>query len=116
MADPVQDYVDGIEPDHRPAFDRIDGLIRDQFPEVEVVISYDIPTYRVGKRKLYLGSWAHGVSLYGWSAGADDGFVERHPELRSGKGTIKLTPDALARVGDDELVGLIRATLSPAEA
>ena len=66
----------------------------------------------MGKRRLYVGSWSHGVSLYGWSAGGDGGFVERHPELRSGKGTIKLTPDALAGIEDHELIGLIRATLA----
>ena len=74
-------------------------------------ISYGIPTYEAGKRRLYVGVWKHGVSLYGWGQGADGGFVERHPELRKGKGTIQLTADSAAGLSDDELLTLVRAAL-----
>ena len=40
----------------------------------------------------------------------DDGFVEQHPELHNGKGTLKLPVGH--DVGDDELLALIRSSLS----
>ena len=30
------------------------------------LLSYHIPTYEVGRRRLYVGVWKHGVSIYGW--------------------------------------------------
>ncbi len=36
---------------------------------------------------------------------------ERHPELRSGQGTIRLRPEEAAALADDELPTLIRAVL-----
>lgn len=102
-------YLDGIDPGHRPLFDRMHRLILTAYPEADVVISYRIPTYKVGRRRLHVGVWQHGVSMYGWGQDRADGFTARHPELRTSKGTIRLRPaDA---IGDDELLGLIRAAL-----
>jgi uncharacterized protein YdhG (YjbR/CyaY superfamily) len=106
-----QAYVTGIAPAVRPLFDRIDGLIRGAFPAVTTTISYDMPTYVVGDRRLYLAAWKQHVSLYGWSEGRDGGFVDRHPELTSGRGTIKLRPKDAAAIDDDELRSLIAGAL-----
>jgi hypothetical protein len=70
-----------------------------------------MPTYKVGKRRLYVGAWQHGISLYGWGQGRDGGFAGRHPELLSGKGTIRLRPQDSAALADGELAALIRAVL-----
>ena len=48
---------------------------------------------------------------YGWGQGGDGGFTERHPELRTSKGTIKLRPRDAAAIADDELLGLVSAAL-----
>ena len=111
MDDAVQAYIDAIDPEHRPLFDRLQGLILEAHPDATIVISYDIPTYKVERRRLYLGVWKHGVSIYGWQQGADSGFTGRHPELRTGKGTIQLRPEDAASIPDDELRELVRAAL-----
>ena len=90
MDEAVQIYIDGVDPAHRPLFDRIHGLILAAHPEAAVVLSYQIPTYKVGRRRLYVGAWQHGISIYGWQQDHDAGFTTRHPELRTSKGTIKL--------------------------
>ena len=110
--DAVRAYVDGIDAEHRPLFDRVHGLVLATAPDATVSLSYGIPTYRVGRRRLYVGAWAHGISLYGWRAGGDGGFVDRHPELVAGKGTIRLTSSAAKGLDDTELTGLVRATLA----
>jgi uncharacterized protein YdhG (YjbR/CyaY superfamily) len=110
--DAVRAYVDGIAAEHRPLFDRLHRLVLATAPDATVSISYGIPTYRVGRRRLHVGVWAHGISLYGWRSDSDDGFVDRHPELVTGKGTIRLTPGAAEGLDDTELAGLVRATLA----
>lgn len=111
MDDAVRDYIDAIARDRRPLFDRIHRLVLEAYPDAVVVLSYQIPTYQVGRYRLYVGAWKHGLSFYGWKPGRDAGFSERHPELVTGKGTIKLTPDAAADIPDEELRDLLRAAL-----
>jgi lipoprotein-anchoring transpeptidase ErfK/SrfK len=69
-----------------------------------------MPTYKVGRRRLYLGAWKHGVSIYG-AQGHDARFVSRHPGLKTSKGTIRLRPEDAAGIPDEELGGLVRAAL-----
>jgi hypothetical protein len=107
----VQEYIDAIAPEHRPLFDRLNRLILESRPGVTVVLSYQIPTYQAGRRRLHVGAWKHGVSLYGWQQGGDAGFTSRHPELRTGKGTIRLRPEDAEGIADDEFRDLARAAL-----
>ena len=47
--------------------------------------------------------------LLPWSGG----FADRHPELRTSKGTIRLRPQDAAALADDELLSLVSAALAP---
>jgi uncharacterized protein YdhG (YjbR/CyaY superfamily) len=107
----VQRYFEQIAPEHRPLFDRIHGLILEECPEASVVISYRMPTYQIGKRRLHVGAWKHGLSIYGWKGQEGEQFLVRHPDLRTSKGTIQLSPEAAAAIGDDEFRALARAAL-----
>jgi len=107
----VQRYIDGIAPEHRPLFDRLHRLILAAHPDAAVVLSYQIPTYKVGSRRLYVGAWKHGVSIYGWPQGREAGFTSRHPASKTSKGTIQLRPEDAAGISDEELGGLVRAAL-----
>ncbi|MCW2942163.1 MAG: hypothetical protein JWN00_5148 [Actinomycetia bacterium] len=111
MDDEVRAYVDGIAPEYRPLFDRLHRLILEVHPDAAVVLSYQIPTYKVGSRRLYVGGWKHGVSIYGWQQGRDAGFLSHHPLLIAGRGTIKLRPEDAADISDDEFRDLVRAAL-----
>ena len=89
MDQDVQAYIDRIDPQHRPVFDRVHGLIGGVRNGHGAVLPD--ADYRAGGRRLHLGVWRHGVSLYGWPQGQDGGFVARHPALlvakaRSGSG------------------------------
>lgn len=111
MDDAVQAYVEGVPAQHRALFDRVQGLILAARPDVAVSISYGIPTYKAGGRRLYLGVWKHGVSLYGWGHDRDGGFAVRHPDLVTGKGTIRLRPEDAEAISDRELRALVEAAL-----
>jgi uncharacterized protein YdhG (YjbR/CyaY superfamily) len=112
MDDAAQTYIDAIAPEYRPLFDRFHRLILEEHPEADVVLSYRIPTYKVGRHRLYVGVWKHGVSVYGWPQGRADSFAERHPKLRTSKGTLRLRPEDAGAIADDELRDLVRAALS----
>ena len=107
MAPEAQAYIDAIDPRHRPLFDRVHDLVLGEFPDAEIVFSYRLPTFEVGKRRMHVGAWQHGVSIYGITPERDGGFGERHPSLRTGKGTLRLTHE----VDDAELRALIHAAL-----
>lgn len=108
----VQAYIDGIPPRHRPLFDRLHQLILTAHPAAEVTLSYKMPVYKAGKRRLFLAVWKHGISVYGWQGDRDGGFASRHPELVTSRGTIQLRPEDAAGIGDEEFIGLASAALA----
>jgi uncharacterized protein YdhG (YjbR/CyaY superfamily) len=94
---------DEMHSKHRPVFDRLHEQIVATCPEAEVALSYGMPTYRIGRRRLSIGAWKHGLSLY-VSPSRDGGFSAAHPGLAAGKGTIKLRPADAACIPDAELI------------
>ncbi len=110
MQDDVRTYVDAIAPEHRALFDHVYALADAADAEAVRSISYGVPTWRVGKRRLFIGVWKHGISVYGF-LGHDGGFVERHPDLLASKGTIHLRAEDVATIGDSELSDLFSAIL-----
>ena len=58
----VQRSIDAIPGRQRPLFDRLHSLILALYPNAEIVISYQIPTYRVGRRRVFLGLWQGGLA------------------------------------------------------
>jgi hypothetical protein len=106
----VRRYRDEMDSEYRPVFDRLHRLITGVCPDADLALSYGMPTYRIGRRRLNVGVWQHGLSLY-VSPNRDGGFSARHPELASGRGTIKLKPTDAAAIPDAEFQDLIRAAL-----
>jgi len=109
----VRAYIDAIGPEQRPLFDRLHRIVLAVHPDAEVALAYGMPAYRVGARRLNLGAWKHGVSVYGWRADRDGGFVTRHPALSSGRGTIRIRPSDAEEISDAELRALLGGALEP---
>jgi hypothetical protein len=106
-------FMDGIPAEQRPLFDRLHTIVLGEHPEAQAALSYGMAGYRVGRRRLNLGVWKHGVSVYGWRRDRDGGFATRHPELLSGKATIRIRPTDAEAISDDELRALLRGALDP---
>ncbi len=115
MDEAVRDYIEAVRSEHRPLFDRLHRLILAAYPDATVVLSYKMPTYKVGGGRLYVGAWKHGVSIYGWQQGRDAGFTARHPELKTSTGTIRLRPEDAAGIPDEEFSDLVRSALDPGQ-
>jgi uncharacterized protein YdhG (YjbR/CyaY superfamily) len=106
-------YIDRIPAEQRPLFDRLHTIVLSEHPEAAMALSYGMAGYRVGRRRLNLGVWKHGVSVYGWRNDRDGGFVARHPRLSSGKGTIRISPRDAEKISDEELRALLGGALDP---
>ena len=106
----VRRYLDEMDSEYRSVFERLHRLMVATCPDAELVLSYGMPTFRIGRRRLNVGAWQHGLSLY-VSPNRDGGFSARHPELASGRGTLKLRPADAAGVPDAEFQDLFRAAL-----
>jgi uncharacterized protein YdhG (YjbR/CyaY superfamily) len=111
MDEDARRYVDQIAGEHRELFDRMNALILGAYPDAVVRLSYKVPSYWRGRRKLYVGVWKHGLSVYGWPQGSEEAFVGRHPELKTSKGTIQIRPRDAAGISDGELLELVHAAL-----
>jgi hypothetical protein len=97
----VADYIGALSPLQRPLFDRLHAIVLAEHPDAEVLLSYGMPAYRVGLRRLNIAVWKHG------------GFVARHPTLSRGKGTIRIRPQDAEGISDEELRALLGGALTP---
>jgi uncharacterized protein YdhG (YjbR/CyaY superfamily) len=107
----VQTYIDAVPSPHRPTLARLMGVITELRPDLTPRLSYNMLCWKTGTNQLFVAAWKHGLSVYGWPQDRELALTQRHPELRIGKGTIRLTPTDAAEVTDDELLDLVRATL-----
>jgi uncharacterized protein YdhG (YjbR/CyaY superfamily) len=113
MDEAVRSYLRALSPPNRALFDRLDRIIREVAPDAAVTIAYAMPTYTLDRRRIHVGAWKHGISIYGWDKSDDGGFVLRHPELQTSTGTIRLRPGDADEIADDELRALISPALRP---
>ena len=112
VSDDLAAFLDGIDAERRPLFDRVHRLVREVHPDAEMVLSYKMPTFVVGTHQLHVGVWKHGLSFYGWSHDRDGGLVARYPHLDGGKGTFRLPLAEAATISDDELRAFLAAALA----
>ena len=90
LPDDVRAYVDALPATHRPLFDRLHELILDELPDAVVVISYQIPLYRVSGRHVGLNARrADGITLTATSPDHIAPFKERHPRFKTNKASIQ---------------------------
>ena len=113
MDEDVEAYIEALDPARRSLFGRVHALVLATHPEAEVGLAYNMPVYRVGSRRLSVGAWKHGISVYGFRKDNDGGFVARHPKLATGRGTIRIGFRDAEGISDDELRGLVGGALEP---
>ena len=105
MDEAVRRYRDEMASEDRPVFDRLHQLIAATCPDAELVLSYGMPAYRIGRRRLSIGAWNHGLSLY-VSPNRDGGdspcAIPSWPRER-GRIRLRRRRDSAARIPDAEL-------------
>ena len=69
-------------------FERLHNLIMALYPQAENDISYGLLKFYIGKKRVWLGYWKQGVSLYTGFPELITEFKSKHPELKTGKGCV----------------------------
>ena len=88
MEEAVQRFIDKVPAEQRPLFDRLHSLILELYPDAEVVISYQVPTYKARGGRVSLGLWQDGVSLYTTGPEYIEDFKAKHPKVKTGKASL----------------------------
>jgi uncharacterized protein YdhG (YjbR/CyaY superfamily) len=112
LPDDVRAYVDALDLSHRRLFDRLQDLVLSVVPDAEIVISYQIPLYRVGSRHVGLNAGrADGVTLTTTSPAHIEAFRRRHPQFKTNKASIRFGFDD--ELPDDDIKDVVRRATSP---
>ena len=110
----VRDYIDAIGPEQRPLFDRLHRIVLAVHPKADVALSYGMPAYRVGARRLNIGVWRHGVSVYGWRSGtATVASSPATPSCGAARGRSGSVRRDAEGISDGELRTLLGGALEP---
>ncbi len=111
LPEDVQEYIDALDPVHRRLFDRLHRLIVDELPDAQIVMSYQIPLYRVGRRHVGLNARRPGgVTLTTTSPDHIEEFRRRHPQFKTNKASIQFRlNDELPK---DDITDVIRRAIS----
>ena len=93
MNQTVQQFIASVPTDRRPLFDHLQSFILGLYPQAEVALFYQVPTYRVKSGWVALGYWKEGISLYTNRPNLIAEFKSKYPTIKTGKGSInfKLT-------------------------
>ena len=112
MDEEVRRYVAGIAAEYQELFGRVNGLILGAYPEAEVKLSYRIPSYWVGKRRLYAGVWkTRGCRSTGGRRAGKRSSSHGTQSSRQVRARFQIRLGDAAGLRDDELLELVRAAL-----
>ena len=90
----IDEYLAGVNVEHRAALDRLRKAIRSVVPQAEECISYGIPAFRLNGRSLvFFGAWAKHCAFYPGSSATLKKFRSDLKGFQIGKGTIRFSPD-----------------------
>jgi uncharacterized protein YdhG (YjbR/CyaY superfamily) len=90
MKSEVRDYIIQVSDERRELFLKLQSLIYNLYPKAEAKISYKIVKYVLPSGWVFLGYWKQGVSLYTGYITELPVFAAKHPQIKTGKGSIKL--------------------------
>lgn len=89
---PVDDYIAKFPENVRIILTKIRDLIRATVPEAEEVISYQMPTYKLGVNLVHFAGHKNHIGLYPTPSGVES-FQEELKPYQSGKGSIQFPLD-----------------------
>jgi uncharacterized protein YdhG (YjbR/CyaY superfamily) len=108
--DSIDEYI-AAQPEHaRGALNLVRGAIRKGLPKAEETISYKMPTYRIGDRRLIqFAGWKRHYALYAATAGVMQAFKYELEPYEVIKGTIRFPLDKPVPVKLIEKIARFRA-------
>jgi uncharacterized protein YdhG (YjbR/CyaY superfamily) len=106
----MDDYLDGLQPEQRAAFERVRAVVTEVAPEAEEGRSYGMPAFIYSGRPLlgFRAAKEH-LSVFPFSTDAIEAVAGRLEGFDISKGTIRFTPES--PVPEDALADVIRARM-----
>jgi uncharacterized protein YdhG (YjbR/CyaY superfamily) len=90
----IDEYLAGVNADHRGALQKLREAIHSVAPTAEECISYGIPAFRLNGRSLvFFGAWANHCALYPGSSATLKKFRNELSDFQTSKGTLRFSPD-----------------------
>jgi uncharacterized protein YdhG (YjbR/CyaY superfamily) len=89
----VEAYLDSLPAEQREALQRLRETIRSVAPEATEVISYGIPTFKLGRSLVGFNASAGGCTLQLMSTAVLEAHAAELAGYRTGKGSVRFTPD-----------------------
>jgi uncharacterized protein YdhG (YjbR/CyaY superfamily) len=90
----IDEYLAGVDADHRDALQKLRETIHTIAPTVEECISYGIPAFRLNGRSLvFFGAWANHCAFYPGSSATLKKFRNELSDFQTSKGTLRFSPD-----------------------
>lgn len=87
----TEEYLKNVTPAQLKEYERIHGIVKKMAPEVEVMVSYGVLTFKYkGTYLLYFGAYKNHMSLYGSMKSVEDKLSDYKI---SHKGTVQFTED-----------------------
>jgi uncharacterized protein YdhG (YjbR/CyaY superfamily) len=104
----MDDYLNGLPPDHKAALARVCAVVERVAPEAEEGRSYGMPAFIYAGRPLlgFRAAKKH-LSVFPFSPAAIEAVKDRLVGFELSKGTIRFTPET--PVPDDVLADVVRA-------
>lgn len=100
----IDEYLAKVTPAQRVEMERIRKIVHASVPQAEETISYDMPTFRLNGKHLFLfAAFKNHMSIFG---NVED-FADKHEGYDlSGHGTLKFTEDK--PVPEDIIIAIVR--------
>jgi uncharacterized protein YdhG (YjbR/CyaY superfamily) len=104
----MDDYLDGLPPAQKAAFERVRSLVEGAVPEAEQGVSYGMPAFiYAGRPLLAFRAAKRHLSVFPFSPAAIEAVDDRLEGFDLSKGTIRFSPDR--PVPEDVLADVVRA-------
>ncbi len=84
----VENYIKSVPIERSERFNTLHLLIIELYPAAIVDMSYKMPTYKVGEGWVALANQKSYISLYTCGYHHIESFIEKHPNIKTGKGCI----------------------------
>lgn len=87
MNEEVRQYIHAV-PEGKAHFAQVHALIMALYPDAEIDMSYQVPTYKTKSGWIAVGYWKKGVSLYINGLEYLEEFIEKYPAFKTDEGCI----------------------------
>jgi hypothetical protein len=88
MNEEVSAYIDTVSDERKPMYEKLQSLVVELYPDVRIVMTSQIPTYRAKSGWIGLGYSEKGVSLYTSGPQHLADFRKEHPDIKAGKNSV----------------------------